>query len=174
MGSIMTTFDKREHAFEEKYVHDEELRFKARVRRDKLLGLWAAEKLGKTGPAAEDYAASLVVAEIRKDSAEQIFKTIRADFDSAGVAIPDLGISQANGGAVLGGCRGNHQRRRAGEKVTRRGLKFEFEPSRRALQDESLMGSLSIVLQRDLGRKSATFWDHAFAGRKIKKLGAKA
>ncbi len=92
VGSIMTTFDKREHAFEEKYVHDEELRFKARVRRDKLLGLWAAEKLGKTGPAAEDYAASLVVAEIRKDSAEQILKTIRADFDSAGVAIPDLEI----------------------------------------------------------------------------------
>jgi hypothetical protein len=88
----MTTFDKREHAFEEKYAHDEELRFKARVRRDKLLGLWAAEKLGKTGPVAEDYASGLVVAEIRKDSAEQILKTIRADFDSAGIAIPDAEI----------------------------------------------------------------------------------
>jgi hypothetical protein len=92
MGKIMTTFDEREHAFEEKYAHDEELRFKARVRRDKLLGLWAAEKLGKTGPAAEDYAAGLVVAEIRKDSAEQILKTIRADFDAAQIAISDLEI----------------------------------------------------------------------------------
>ena len=88
----MTTFDERERAFEEKYAHDEELRFKARVRRDKMVGLWAAEKLGKTGKAAEDYASGLVVAEVRKDSAEQIFKTIRADFDSAGVAIPDLEI----------------------------------------------------------------------------------
>jgi hypothetical protein len=92
MGKIMTTFDEREHAFEEKYAHDEELRFKARVRRDKLLGLWAAEKIGKTGPVAEDYAASLVVAEIRKDSTDQIIKTIRADFDQAGIAIPDVEI----------------------------------------------------------------------------------
>jgi hypothetical protein len=92
MGKIMTTFDEREHAFEEKYAHDEELRFKARVRRDKLLGLWAAEKIGKTGPMAEDYAASLVVAEIRKDSTDQIIKTIRADFDQAGIAIPDVEI----------------------------------------------------------------------------------
>ena len=90
----MTTFDERENAFEQKYAHDEELRFKAKVRRDKLLGLWAAGKLGKTGPEAEDYAAGLVVAEVRKDSAEQIFKTIRADFDRAGVAIPDLEIHQ--------------------------------------------------------------------------------
>jgi hypothetical protein len=88
----MTTFDEREHAFEEKYAHDEELRFKARVRRDKLLGLWAAEKLGKTGPAAEDYAAGFVVAEIRKDSTEQILKTIRTDFDSAGINISDREI----------------------------------------------------------------------------------
>ena len=88
----MTTFDEREHAFEEKYAHDEELRFKARVRRDKWLGLWAAEKLGKTGPEAEDYAANLVVAEIRKDSAEQILKTIRSDFDSAGINISDREI----------------------------------------------------------------------------------
>lgn len=88
----MTTFDERERAFEEKYAHDEELRFRARVRRDKMVGLWAAEKLGKTGKAAEDYAAGLAVAEVRKNSAEQIFKTIRADFDRAGIAIPDLEI----------------------------------------------------------------------------------
>jgi hypothetical protein len=88
----MTTFDEREHAFEEKYAHDEEIRFKARARRDKRLGLWAAEKLGKTGPEAENYAAGLVVAEMRKDSAEQIVKAIRADFDAAGINIPDREI----------------------------------------------------------------------------------
>jgi hypothetical protein len=92
LGSVMTTFDEREHAFEEKYAHDEELKFKARARRDKLLGLWAAEKLGKTGPEAENYASGLVVAEIRRDSAEQIFKTIRADFDNAGIGISDREI----------------------------------------------------------------------------------
>jgi hypothetical protein len=88
----MTTFDEREHAFEEKYAHDEELRFKARVRRDKRLGLWAAEKLGKSGPEAENYAASLAVAEMRKDSAEQILKTLRADFDRASLNITDREI----------------------------------------------------------------------------------
>src|SRR6202030_4848981 len=83
-GSIMTTFDEREHAFEAKLAHDEELKFKARARRDKRLGLWAAAKLGKTGAAAEDYARRLVTAEIEKDSAGQILKTIRANFDRAG------------------------------------------------------------------------------------------
>jgi hypothetical protein len=88
-GSIMTTFDEREHAFEAKLAHDEELKFKARARRDKKLGLWAAGKLGKTGAAAEDYASRLVATAIAKDSAGQILKTIRADFDRAGVDIPD-------------------------------------------------------------------------------------
>jgi len=85
----MTTFDEREHAFEAKLAHDEELRFKARARRDKLLGLWAAGKLGKIGAAAEDFASRLVATEIEKDSAGQILKTIRANFDRAGVDIPD-------------------------------------------------------------------------------------
>lgn len=90
----MTTFDEREHAFEAKLAHDEELKFKARARRDKRLGLWVAGKLGKTGAAAEDYASRLVAAAIEKDSTGQILKTIRADFDSAGIAISDLEISK--------------------------------------------------------------------------------
>ena len=68
----MTIFDEREHAFEAKLAHDEELKFKARARRDKRLGLWAAGKLGKTGTEAEDFASRLVTAEIEKDSAGQI------------------------------------------------------------------------------------------------------
>ena len=81
----MTTFDERERAFEAKLAHDEELKFKASSRRDKRLGLWAAGKLGKTGAAAEGYAIRLVATAIAKDSAAQILKTIRADFDRAGV-----------------------------------------------------------------------------------------
>src|SRR3984893_2125983 len=92
MGSIMTIFDEREHAFEAKLAHDEELKFKARARRDKRLGLWAAGKLGKTGIVGKDYASRLVTAEIEKDSAGQILKTIRANFDRAGVDIPDHAI----------------------------------------------------------------------------------
>jgi hypothetical protein len=88
----MTTFDEREHAFEAKLAHDEELKFRARARRDKWLGLWAAGKLGKTGAAAEDFASRLIATEIEKDSAGQILKTIRADFDRAGIAISDLEI----------------------------------------------------------------------------------
>jgi len=89
MGRIMTTFDEREHAFEAKLAHDEELKFKARARRDKRLGLWAAAELGMSGAEAEDFARRLVTAEIEKDSAGQIFKTVRAGFDRAGVDIPD-------------------------------------------------------------------------------------
>ena len=88
----MTTFDEREHAFEAKLAHDEELKFKARARRNKRLGLWAAGKLGKTGAAAEGYASRLVATEIEKDSASQIFKTMCADFDRAGVVIVDHAI----------------------------------------------------------------------------------
>ena len=58
----MTTFDKREEAFEQQFAHDEELQFKATARRNKLLGLWAAEKLGLSGAEADSYALSVVMA----------------------------------------------------------------------------------------------------------------
>jgi hypothetical protein len=61
----MTTFDKREEGFEKKFAHDEELKFKAAARRNKLLGLWAAEKLGLTGAAADAYAKEVVSLIIR-------------------------------------------------------------------------------------------------------------
>jgi hypothetical protein len=92
LGRIMTTFDERENAFEAKLAHDEELRFLARARRDKRLGLWAAGKLGKTGAEAEAYAGGLLAAEVQKAGSEQIFKTIRADFDGARVEISDQQI----------------------------------------------------------------------------------
>ena len=59
----MTTFDKREQGFENKFAHDEELRFKAEARRNKLLGLWVAEKLGKSGADADAYAREVVASD---------------------------------------------------------------------------------------------------------------
>jgi hypothetical protein len=59
----MTTFDKREEGFEKKFAHDEELKFKAVARRNKLMGLWAAGELGKTGPDADAYAKEIVMAD---------------------------------------------------------------------------------------------------------------
>ncbi len=85
----MTTFDKREEGFEKKFAHDEELRFKATARRNKLLGLWAAEKLGLTGPEAEAYAKEVVVADFDAPGEEDVFAKLRKDFDAKGVAQSD-------------------------------------------------------------------------------------
>ena len=81
----MSTFYQREDSFEKRYVHDEELRFKAEARRNKLLGLWAAEKLGKTGAAAQAYADALVAAEVAADADERVVATVKKDFEAAGV-----------------------------------------------------------------------------------------
>ena len=85
----MTTFDKREEGFEKQFAHDEELKFKATARRDKLLGLWAAEKLGLTGPAAEAYAKEVVVADIESTGDHDMFGKIRKDLDAKGVDVSD-------------------------------------------------------------------------------------
>lgn len=81
----MSTFDQREESFEKRYVHDEELRFRAEARRNKLFGLWAAEKLGKTGADAQAYAEALVVAEVSADADERVVATVKKDFEAAGV-----------------------------------------------------------------------------------------
>lgn len=81
----MTTFDERENTFERKFALDEELRFKAVARRNKLLGLWAAEKLGLAGAEAEAYAREVVVADFQKAGEEDVFEKVRADFDAKGV-----------------------------------------------------------------------------------------
>lgn len=78
----MSTFDKREEGFESKFAHDEELRFKATARRNKLLGLWAAELLGYQGDKAEDYAKEVVRADFEEPGDEDVFRKIRADFDA--------------------------------------------------------------------------------------------
>jgi hypothetical protein len=91
----MTTFDKREEGFEKKFAHDEELKFKANARRNKLLGLWAAEKMGITGPAAETYAKEVVAADFEEAGDHDVFRKIRKDFDAKGVALSDQQIRRA-------------------------------------------------------------------------------
>ena len=91
----MTTFDKREEGFEKKFAHDEELRFKANARRNKLLGLWAAEKLGVSGDAANVYAKEVVMADFEESGEEDVFKKVRKDFDAEGIVQSDQDIRRA-------------------------------------------------------------------------------
>jgi hypothetical protein len=75
----------RENAFENKYAHDAEVRFRAEARRNKLLGLWAAEMLGKSGEEAEAYAKEVIKADFVEAGDDDVFRKIRADFDAAGI-----------------------------------------------------------------------------------------
>jgi hypothetical protein len=85
----MTTFDKREEGFEKQFAHDEELRFKANARRNKYLGLWAAEKLGRSAADADAYAKEVVMADFESAGDADVFRKIRKDFDDKGIAISD-------------------------------------------------------------------------------------
>jgi hypothetical protein len=75
----MTTFEDREHAFEAKFAHDAEMQFKAEARRNKLLGLWAAEKLGKTGEDAQAYAREVVKADFEEAGHEDVVRKVAGD-----------------------------------------------------------------------------------------------
>ncbi|MGE3148110.1 MAG: DUF1476 domain-containing protein [Pseudorhodoplanes sp.] len=86
----MTTFDKREEGFEKKFAHDEELRFKATARRNKLLGLWAAAQLGHAD--AEAYAKEVVLADFEEAGDDDVVRKLRADFDAKGVKVSDQDI----------------------------------------------------------------------------------
>ena len=81
----MTSFKDREKAYEKKFAHDEELKFKAIARRNKLLGLWAAEKLGLTGDDVNNYAKGVVLADLEEPGDEDVFRKIRGDFDEASI-----------------------------------------------------------------------------------------
>jgi hypothetical protein len=88
-GHHMSGFDKREEGFERKFAHDEEVRFKARARRNKLLGLWAAEKLGLAAAAADTYAKDIVMVDFEGAGDDDVFAKIRRDFDAKAVAQSD-------------------------------------------------------------------------------------
>jgi len=81
----MTTFDKREEGFEKQFAVDEELKFKATARRNKMLGLWAAGKLGLSGAEADAYAKEVVVADLEEAGDHDVFSKIRRDFDAKSV-----------------------------------------------------------------------------------------
>ena len=83
-----TSFDKREEGFEKQFVHDEELRFKAIARRNRMLGLWAADKLGLSGADADAYAKDVVMTEIAEGD-PGVFRKVRQDLDAKGVVQSD-------------------------------------------------------------------------------------
>ena len=85
----MTSFDKREEGFEKQFAHDEELRFKATARRNKMLGKWAAERQSLSGDEAEAYAKAVVVADFEEAGEDDVFRKIRTDFDAKGVNVSD-------------------------------------------------------------------------------------
>ena len=85
----MSGFDDRENAFENKFAHDQELEFKAVARRNKLLGLWAAELMGLTGDDAEAYGKEVVKADFEEAGDEDVFRKVRGDFDAKGVELSD-------------------------------------------------------------------------------------
>jgi hypothetical protein len=81
----MTTFDKRQDAFEKKFALDEEMKFKATARRNKRLGLWAAEKIGLGGAEADAYAKSVVAADFEEAGDDDVFRKVRGDLDGKGM-----------------------------------------------------------------------------------------
>ena len=91
----MTTFDDRERSFEKKFALDEELKFKSEQRRNRLLGEWAAGKLGLTGPAVEEYVRALRKADLATKGDEDVFQKVRKDFEEKGVAVPDAELRRA-------------------------------------------------------------------------------
>ncbi|OIS93401.1 DUF1476 domain-containing protein [Brucella cytisi] len=86
---MTTGMDDRRDAFEKKFALDAELRFKAEARRNKLLGLWVADQLGKKDADAEAYAKEVVAADFEEAGDEDVFRKVRADFDAASVSVAD-------------------------------------------------------------------------------------
>ena len=85
----MTTFDKREEGFEKKFVLDEEQKFKAEARRNKLLGLWVAEKLGKSGEAASAYATEVIAAEFEEAGDASVVRKVTGDLSAKGISVSE-------------------------------------------------------------------------------------
>ncbi len=83
------TMEDRKNAFENKYAHDAEVRFRAEARRNKLLGQWAAEKFGKTGEEADAYVKEVIKSDFQEAGDDDVFRKLRADFDAAGIEMSD-------------------------------------------------------------------------------------
>ena len=85
----MTTFDDRENAFEAKFAHDSEMQFRAEARRNKLLGLWAAEKMGLSAESGEQYAQAVVRADFEQPGEEDVFRKVAGDFKASGMTVSE-------------------------------------------------------------------------------------
>ena len=86
----MSTLKDREKGFERKFAHDEEMKFKAEARRNRLLGLWAAGKLGITDPEeAKAYAQQVVVADFAEAGDEDVFRKVSGDLQAKGANVPE-------------------------------------------------------------------------------------
>ncbi len=90
----MSTFDDRERAEEAKYAMDQDTQFKVMARRNKLLGLWAADLMGLTGDDAEAYAKTVVLADLEEAGDDDVFRKVRKDFDDAGIDRTDARIRE--------------------------------------------------------------------------------
>ena len=88
----MSEFDKREEGFEKKFALDEEQKFRAEARRNRLLGLWAAEKLGITGEDAAAYAREVVAADFEEAGDGDVLRKVIADFAAGNVALTEQAI----------------------------------------------------------------------------------
>jgi hypothetical protein len=88
----MTMFNEREDAFERQFAHDEALRFKATARRNKLLGLWAAERLGRTGEEAQAYARGVVQADFQEPGDGDVLRKILRDLEDAGKPVDEADL----------------------------------------------------------------------------------
>jgi hypothetical protein len=97
----MTTFEEREKGFERKFAHDEELKFKATARRNRLIGLWAAEKMGLSSDEAQAYAREVIKADLAEPGDEDVFRKVRADFDTKGVDQSDHQIRRIIGDMMV-------------------------------------------------------------------------
>lgn len=91
----MTTFDDREKSYEKKFAMDEELRFKAEARRNRLLAQWAGAKLGLSGPALDDYVKAVRKADLAQKGDEDVFQKVKKDFNDKGVIVPDKELRKA-------------------------------------------------------------------------------
>lgn len=91
----MTQFNDREKAFESKFAHDEELNFKAEARRNKLLGLWAAELMGIEGDAADAYAKEVIIADFEEAGDEDVYRKVKGDLDAKGLDISEHRVRKA-------------------------------------------------------------------------------
>lgn len=89
----MNNLQDREKAFEAKFAHDEELKFKVDARRDKLLGLWLAEQMGKTGEEADAYAKEVVISDLKEAGDADVIEKVMADIKTAGLSVTEQDIT---------------------------------------------------------------------------------